>query len=359
MRWFACPDVREQRLGLVPRVVNRLEPQLASWNKANDPDQVRLKAYLDDVEAQLAGYRVEGEWALRLDVGLSADRDLLDGADLDNFAYPLAYRLRDSRMVSMWCTKQQFAGSYIQIEPARETAGPSTEVLVVETTASASTVAYKEQIYAAVAGADELLEGPVKLELSFVIGPGRNWLNLWKQTIDSLDPILGRTYPERPWNPRDGRITDLGMHVTVDAAARYEVLVGIAATPASLGAEHTRYLLRTAARGSGWQVVVDDGEHANDTYLLPSEGKKITVYWAASGGVLIADVRCTTVHEELDVDEAGMISRDDDPSTKTERVLSVLEGRTGRFPLTVECDRTRPATINVRERSIDHESKSV
>jgi hypothetical protein len=72
----------------------------------------------------------------------------------------------------------------------------------------------------------------VRLELSFVVGPRRDWLNLWKQTIDSLDPLLGRTYPDRHWHPCDGRITGLRMHVTVEPAARYEIVVGIAAAQA-------------------------------------------------------------------------------------------------------------------------------
>jgi len=54
-------------------------------------------------------------------------------------------------------------------------------------------------------------------------------VNLWKQTIDSLDPLLGRTRPDRAWHALDGRITDLGMHSTVDPTLRYEVVVGIAA----------------------------------------------------------------------------------------------------------------------------------
>ena len=74
--------------------------------------------------------------------------------------------------------------------------------------------------------------GPVKLELGFVVGPSVNWLNLWKQTIDSLDPLLGRSNPERDWHPLDGRITELGMHLTVDPALRYEREIGISATPA-------------------------------------------------------------------------------------------------------------------------------
>lgn len=108
---------------------------------------------------------------------------------------------------------------------------PSTDVLVAKTTASASTAAFKEQIYAAVAGAAELPAGPVRIELAFVVGPRRNWLNLWKRTIDSLDPLLGRTYPDRAWHPRDGRITELGMHLTLDSALRDDVVIGVLATP--------------------------------------------------------------------------------------------------------------------------------
>lgn len=222
MRWFARPG--NDALPL------RVEPRLASWNKADDPDQVRLRAYLDDTEALLATSRVNGQWALRLDVGLPTARDLLTAADLDNYAYPLAHRLRDSGLVSVWCTKQHSDRSFARIEAAHEVPPPETDIVVARTTASASTTAYKEQIYAAVAGAAELPPGPVRLELSFVVGQRRNWLNLWKPTIDSLDPILGRTNPDRAWHPRDGRITELGLHVALDPSFGNDVSVGIAAT---------------------------------------------------------------------------------------------------------------------------------
>ena len=112
--------------------------------------------------------------------------------------YPLAYRLQDPGLVSVWCTKQYTEQSFVRIEAARERPSPSADVLVARTTASASTLAYKEQIYAAVAGTSELPAGPVRLELAFVVGPTRNWLNLWKQTIDSLDPLLGRANLSAP-----------------------------------------------------------------------------------------------------------------------------------------------------------------
>lgn len=224
MGWYARPEGDRHQL--------RLAPRLASWNKADDADQLRLRAYLDDTEALLAGSRLDGPWALRLDVGLPPKRDLLNMADLDNYAYPLAHRLNDPGLVSVWCTKQHAEQSFVRIEPARERPSPSADVLVVGTTESASTLAYKEQVYAAVAGTSGLPAGQVRLELAFVVGPSRKWLNLWKQTIDSLSPLLGCANPEQAWHPLDGRITELGMHVKVDPALRNDVVIGIAATPA-------------------------------------------------------------------------------------------------------------------------------
>ena len=221
MRWLARPESNALQL--------RRVPQLASWDSTNNPAQIRLQSYLDDTEKLLASSRIEGPWALRLDVGLPADRDLLEAADLDNYAFPLASRLGDAGLVSVWCTKQHGHESFVRIDAACEVSPPSTGLLKVKTTASASAVAYKEQIHDAVLGATEIPVGPVRLEISFVVGPRRKWWNLWKQTIDSLDPILGRTDPKCAWHPRDGRITELGMHATVDAALGYDILIGITA----------------------------------------------------------------------------------------------------------------------------------
>ena len=224
MRWYARPAGDSHQL--------RVSPRLASWNQTDHPDQVRLRAFLDDAEALLAASRIDGPWALRLDVGLSTGRDLLDMADLDNYAYPLASQLKDPGLVSVWCTKQHSEQSFVRIQAAREMPPPSTDVLVARTTASYTKPAYKEQIHTAVAGPAELPTGPVRLELAFVVGPGRNWLTLWKPTIDSLDPLLGRDPSDRAWHPLDGRITELGMHLTVDPALRHDVVVGIAAARA-------------------------------------------------------------------------------------------------------------------------------
>lgn len=223
--WFTRPEGDAR---LLPG-----RPQLECWNKADDPAQVRLQEYLGDTESLLAASRVEGPWALRLDVGLAAGRNLLDMADLDNYLHPLARRLADPRcgnagLVSAWCTKQHGGESFVRIESARAAARPSAGVLVARTSPPAA--GYKTQIRAEVAAAAELPPGPVRLELSFVVGPGRNWLNLWKPTIDALDPLLGRTQPDRNWHPLDGRITELGLHLRVNPDAGHDVTVEISAS---------------------------------------------------------------------------------------------------------------------------------
>lgn len=223
-RWYARPEGEGVTLRKVPR--------LASWNRATDPDQVRLREYLEDTADLVAPAIVAGgPWALLLDVGLTAGRDLLDMADLDNYVFPLATHLHTQELVSVWCTKRHADTSRVVIGPAQEISGP-TNTYATRTTASAETAAYKEQVRAAVAGATEVPAGAVQLQLAFVVGTQRNWLNLWKPTIDALDPLLGRTRDDRDWHPRDGRITDLGLHVNVEPSLGHDVLVSIAAAPA-------------------------------------------------------------------------------------------------------------------------------
>ena len=211
----------------------RKNPRLASWNKATDPDQIRLRDYLEDTADLLAPAMVTtGPWTLVLDVGLPPGRDLIDMADLDNYAYPLATHLRTDDLVSVWCTKSHADISRVLVASAEETAAPS-EIYTVRTTGSTQTKAYKQQIRFAVASAPEIAPGPVQLQLGFVVGPQRNWTSLWKPTIDALDPLLGRTSEDRDWHPKDGRITDLALHVHVDPALGHDVVVSIAAAHAA------------------------------------------------------------------------------------------------------------------------------
>ena len=96
--------------------------------------------------------------------------------------------------------------------------GAWSQVFDVRTTASAGTSAFKEQIDQQLTEARVLPDGPLRLHIGFVVGPRRNWPNLWKPTIDALGKLLGLTAPDRPWHPRDGRIVQLGLSSRTDPA---------------------------------------------------------------------------------------------------------------------------------------------
>jgi len=215
---------------------------LASWNAASHPDQVRLTDALEDAGELLTPIlaQIEGPLALRLDVGLSSNVPLLGEHDLDNYAYPLVSYLAKRTaepFVSVWCTKQHAEASFVRVEPSVPVSVPDRfdNRTVVHTTASGSTTAYKQQIHDQLLGAKGLPDGPVSLQLSFVVGPRRNWLNLWKPTIDALDLLLGRTRPDRAWHPKDGRIVELGLHCTHDPALDSDVRLAIVAVAARPG----------------------------------------------------------------------------------------------------------------------------
>lgn len=169
--------------------------------------------------------------------------DLTSQHDLDNYAYPLASRLAKvsgRTFTSVWCSKQHGRTSRLGIATAIQV--PERELaqqrwMTVHTSAAAATgTTFKEQVSEQIELQAELLrgEGPVALQLSFTVGTRRNWQNLWKATIDSLDCVLGRTDPNRTWHPKDGRITELGLHRHVDASLGNDVLIAISAQSALL-----------------------------------------------------------------------------------------------------------------------------
>ena len=77
---------------------------------------------------------------------------------------------------------------------------------MVRTHASSQTEAFKEQIRDQLRDTKPLPPGPVRMQMSFTVGPSRNWLNLWKPAIDALGKILGYGHATAPdsWSPLDG-----------------------------------------------------------------------------------------------------------------------------------------------------------
>jgi hypothetical protein len=208
-------------------------PRLASWNKRGDPDQVRLAEYLAIADDRPHYAPLSGPLALRLDVGLPRQADLLDQRDLDNYLSPGCPRQQErGRCPCLRLGHQQHAArSYVRIERAAPAAGAPLFDCgeIVRTTASTQSAEFKEEIRDQLGAATPLLPGPLRLQLSFTVGPAHNWLNLRKQTIDALGQILGHGAGSAPWSPLDGRIVDLGLHCRVDPALGNEVLIAIAA----------------------------------------------------------------------------------------------------------------------------------
>ena len=224
MRWFSCPTGNAIRL--------RKDPVVDQWEKASHPAKILLDAYLDDTEDLLTESRIVGPWALRLDVGRPAEKALLDKSDLDNYAKPLAARLGNADLVSVWCTKSHNEASFVRLEAARAREAPTPDIVIAAPTAGRDRTdhLYHQQVHQAVASMAPLPpDQAVRLELAFVVPATWTWWNFWKPTIDGLVHLLGHSGTDKPFDPLDGRITELGMHLTSDPAARH-VTIGIAAS---------------------------------------------------------------------------------------------------------------------------------
>jgi hypothetical protein len=215
-----------------------LMPRKTSWDAASATSQVELSRYLDHV-AELTAPRMRelaGDLALRLDVGLPAEVDPLFEHDLDNFLHPVIKHLGGGRFVTAWATKAPGDRSYLRIEPARRVRPePGWQRWPGRTSVSTARERdWKDQVKAALANATEEPPGPVSVQLSLTVSPERSWPNLWKMVIDALDPILGRSFPDDAYDPRDGRIVRLGLHAREDASVGLDVPFAIRARPADL-----------------------------------------------------------------------------------------------------------------------------
>ncbi len=194
--FFARPRAERRPLTMAPCVESSMP--------ADHPDQLRLSRFLGHAEhmarPQLA--RVSGPVAVALDLR------------------PLAGALQAGtgrQFASAWATKSVGEHSYLTVAPAIEVVDPSAPMeFEVTTSAPSETPTYRKQIRDQLARALTLPDGPVALELAFVVGPGRDWVELWRPTIASLDPLLGAAVRGTPWHPRDGRIVELGLHCLVD-----------------------------------------------------------------------------------------------------------------------------------------------
>jgi hypothetical protein len=207
----------------------RKQPEVEHWAVTGHPRLTREREYLDDTENLIKPIAIEGPYAVRLDVGLPPTAVLLDKYDLDNYAKPLAARLGNTGLVSVWCTKAPVDAPFVRLDAAREVA-PLQDIVVAQPTVPYDPAGpYKEQIHAAIARMQPLPPGrPVRLEVAFHVGPRRKWWNLWKPTIDGMIHLLSQ--PSARQQPLAGRITEPGLHQNIDPTASHAVTIGITAS---------------------------------------------------------------------------------------------------------------------------------
>ena len=212
-----------------------LEPRLASWEKKGHPSQIRLRAFLEHLDLVGAPQVVAttGPLAIRLDVALPEQIDLLDERDLDNFVQPICQVYPQDRLVSVWASKRHGAQSRLTIGAALLESLPTSgrdewDSAFAQPDGSYIRSEWRAQIAEQVGRqAAPAPEGPLELHVSFQVDPARrSWTSLWKPAIDALVPILGRETRRNKLEPRDGRITTLGLHRTDACGSGYAVRLG-------------------------------------------------------------------------------------------------------------------------------------
>jgi hypothetical protein len=204
-----------------------VKPQLASWERAGHPSQVKLGRFLAQVDA-IAGpvlARVRGRVAVELIVGFSDGVSLIDGGHgLDNYLFPVAERLGPQRVAAIFGRK--ICGpSSLAVGPAQPDAAKASPQFSARMAGSSERRRWKQTLHDRLAVQAATIDpGPAGLTIALTTGPGRNWASLWKPLIDALGPVLGED-PTWPFHPYDDRIVSLGLHHTIDTGIGHDVII--------------------------------------------------------------------------------------------------------------------------------------
>jgi hypothetical protein len=204
-----------------------VKPQLASWDRAGHPSQVKLARFLAHVDAITGPVlaSVHGRVAVELIVGFSAGVSLIDGGhDLDNYLFPVAQRLGPQRVAAVFGRKIHGPSSLAVAPVQPGTARPSPQ-FSARMAGPYERKQWKQTLHDRLAGQAATLDrGPAGLTIALTTGPGRNWASLWKPLIDAFGPVLGED-PTRPFHPHDDRIVSLGLHHTIDTGIGHDVII--------------------------------------------------------------------------------------------------------------------------------------
>lgn len=220
------------RPGEVLAHIDGVQPLLESWNARDDPAQVRLQAYLDDLEARLSPLPEDQPLFLQMEIDVGTPERVLHHCDLDNFLYPVVRRIGWQRFRLAAATKYAGGGSRIAVGIAGVQGCPPPGYWHFFWCRAGSGVEkpeWKQRTRAALAaeGPGVLPPGPVEAHMAWRCSRRRNWAWMWKPTADALGPLLGEPDPAKPFHPDDGRISHLSLHLTRDESEGHNVDVAV------------------------------------------------------------------------------------------------------------------------------------
>jgi len=225
--------MRQIQLWTIDSTYNKIklaQPRLASWIANSDPEQIALQRYLDDIEQKLHPLPVVTGLLLHIEIDVKEGKHLLHHHDLDNYLYPVVQRLGASRFRLVTAVKRIGGGSYLHIgqtKPADAIPEKADWISFQHDTGGVSVVKpeWKDNIRSALKTQQiyPLQPGAVELQLVWKCSSQRNWISLWKPTIDAMGPLLGEPNPHRPFHPNDDRIVSLALHLNTDNSLRWAV----------------------------------------------------------------------------------------------------------------------------------------
>lgn len=206
-------------------------PLVESWERRDHPSQLRLAEYREAIRAIAEPALATLQPPLALGFHVAGRADIASGCDLDNFLTPVVKALGGGDALSfVWATRgrpdEHAMLTIARAADARLRMEGRLSHVVARIHGSPERREWKAAVASAVGVHDSARSsGPIELAIRFGLSPRRNWVSLWKPAIDALGGVLGEG--DRPWHPRDDRISLLVLERELRPELGWDVELGI------------------------------------------------------------------------------------------------------------------------------------